>query len=201
MYMKKDTIKAKIQKIYEEFCGKKINSEDVERILNISQISNYPKESIIQKLQQPLIYTGVMLKGIARSYYLDVDGNEITKYFSKEGSLVMDEGLLGYEQSISALEALEDSVILLIDTVKLRQLIQSNNTFRELYITCLESALRYKIYRESGFLAQNATERYLQFSKDFPELIYRVKQSYLASYLGIAPESLSRIRRTIKNNV
>lgn len=58
--------------------------------------------------------------------------------------------------------------------------------------------LKYKIYREREFLAKNATERYIQFCKDFPDLADRVKQSYIATYLGIAPESLSRIRKMIK---
>lgn len=156
---------------------------------------------IIQNIQQPIIYTGLMLKGIIRGYYVDDEGNEITKYFSREGNLVMDEGMLGYEQSVAAIKTLENSVVLLMDTAKLKQIIQKNDTFKNLYITCLESALHYKIYRKSEFLAKNATERYLQFCKDFPELINRVKQSYISTYLGITPESLSRIRRTLKNNV
>ena len=44
----------------------------------------------------------------------------------------------------------------------------------------------------------NATERYLQFKKDYPELVNRVKQTYISTYLGIAPESLSRIRKALK---
>lgn len=194
----KDTIAAELQQIYEQFSGKKMEPENVQLILNISQIRIYPKGEIVQDIQQPLIYTGLVLKGIIRSYYLDAEGNDITKYFSREGNIVMDEGLLGYEQSIAVLEALEDSMVLLMDTAKLKQLIQTNDTFRNVYIICLESALRYKIYRESAFLAKNATERYLQFCADFPELINRVKQSYISTYLGITPESLSRIRKTLK---
>lgn len=201
MYMDQSTVVAKLQEMYEGFCGEKMNLENVQLILNISQIRSYPKGEMIQNIQQPIIYTGLMLKGIIRSYYVDDEGNEITKYFSREGNLVMDEGMLGYEQSIAAIETLENSVVLLMDTVKLKQIIQTNDTFKNLYITCLESALRYKIYRESEFLAKNATERYLQFCKDFPELINRVKQSYISTYLGITPESLSRIRKMLKNNV
>lgn len=44
----------------------------------------------------------------------------------------------------------------------------------------------------------NATERYLQFKKDYPELVNRVKQTYISTYLRIAPESLSRIRKALK---
>ena len=47
-------------------------------------------------------YTGLILTGFVRSYYLDLEGNEITKNFHKEYSLITDEGLLGYMESICA---------------------------------------------------------------------------------------------------
>ena len=53
--------------------------------------------------------------------------------------------------------------------------------------------LRYKIYRENGFLVETATERYIAFRKRNPELAERVPLRYIATYLGITPESLSRI--------
>lgn len=46
--------------------------------------------------------------------------------------------------------------------------------------------------------SQNATERYLHFKELYPQLCVNVKQQYIATYLGITPESLSRIRRSIK---
>lgn len=59
---------------------------------------------------------------------------------------------------------------------------------------------RYKIYRENGFLVENATERYIHFKKLYPDLSERVPQRHIATYLGIAPESLSRIRSAMKEN-
>ena len=199
--MDQGTIVAKVQAMYEQFCGGKMRLEDIQSILDISKIHIYSKGEIVQGMQQPLIYTGLILNGIVRSYYLDVEGNDITKFFSVEGSIIMVEGLLGYEQSISSLEALEDSIILLMEIDKLKQLIQINDSIKSLYIICLEYALRYKIYRESEFLTKNATERYLQFCKDYPELNNRVRQSYISTYLGITPESLSRIRKTLKEQI
>ena len=69
---------------------------------------------------------------------------------------------------------------------------------KSVWIDLLEGSLRYKIYRENGFLVENATERYLAFRKRFPELISRIPQRYIATYLGIKPESLSRIRSALK---
>ena len=52
--------------------------------------------------------------------------------------------------------------------------------------------------RESEFQIKSATERYIDFKKEFPNLEKRVNQSYISSYLGITAVSLSRIRRTIR---
>lgn len=199
--MEQEKTANELQKIYERLCGDRMNPDELQSVLDISQIRIYQKGEIVQGIRRSLVHTGLVLKGIIRNYYLDSEGNEITKYFSREGSLIMDEGILGYKQSIAELEALEDSEVLLMDTVKLKHLIYTKDAFKNLYITCLESALRYKIYRESEFLTKNATERYLQFCKDFPDLVNRVKQSYISTYLGIAPESLSRIRKTLKNQI
>lgn len=52
--------------------------------------------------------------------------------------------------------------------------------------------------REYAFQIMSATERYITFQKEYKEIEKRVPQRYIASYLGVTPESLSRIRRTIK---
>ena len=189
-----------LQDICEQFYGERLKAEDLQRLLSISQIRVFPKGEIIQGIQQKLTHSGLILSGMVRSYYLDMEGNEITRNFHKEGYLVIEEGLLGYEYSLGASEALEDTTILLMDTEKLKQLVKERESFKNIYIACLEWGIRYKIYRESEFLTKNATDRYLQFCEDYPELVNRVKQSYISTYLGITPESLSRIRRTLKEN-
>lgn len=176
----------------------KLDISDIESILSISQIQTFKKGDIIQRIDEEFSHTGLVLVGMVRSYYLDKDGNEITKFFHKEFNLFMDEGLIGYKEAISTYEAIENSIVLFMNTEKLKELIQENEIFKDIYIAALESGIRYKIRRENEFLINNATERYLQFEKEYPELIDRVKQSYISTYLGITPESLSRIRKGLK---
>lgn len=198
--MEQNTMLEHLQDICEQFYGERLKAEDLQRLLSISQIRVFPKGEIIQGIQQKLTHSGLILSGMVRSYYLDMEGNEITRNFHKEGYLVIEEGLLGYEYSLGASEALEDTTILLMDTEKLKRLVKERESLKNIYIACLEWGIRYKIYRESEFLTKNATDRYLQFCEDYPELVNRVKQSYISTYLGITPESLSRIRRTLKEN-
>ena len=77
-------------------------------------------------------------------------------------------------------------------------MIMSSESLKKIWIELLENGLRYKIYRENGFLLENAAERYLHFRKLYPELCSRVPQKHIATYLGITPESLSRIRKVMK---
>ena len=96
-------------------------------------------------------------------------------------------------------EALEESTIMFCNTTDIRMLMKESVELKGIWITLLESGMRYKIYRENGFLVENATERYIAFRKRYPELAGRVPQRHIATYLGITPESLSRIRSAMKD--
>lgn len=199
--MKQESIKKKLLEAAEEFLEIKLDTDDINRLFSISQIREYQKGNTILGISENLSSVGLVYNGMVRSYYLDRTGNEITKNFHKEYFLFMDEGLIGYEKSICAYEAIEDSVIMLFDIKPLKKLIKENERFKDLYISALEFGIRYKIRRENDFLMNNATERYLQFERDYPELVNRVKQTHISTYLGITPESLSRIKRTLKGEI
>lgn len=79
-----------------------------------------------------------------------------------------------------------------------KSIIASDSEVSKAYIWLLENSLAYKIHRENSFLIKSATERYVDFKRENPDLERRVNQKYIASYLGITPVSLSRIRRALK---
>jgi len=142
--------------------------------------------------------TGIVMDGIVRSYYVDDDGNDITRGFVPEGMMCMDEGFFGYGERLTMWEALEESTVMFINVDVIKGLISSSVDLKDTWITLLENALRYKMYRENGFLVENAAQRYVSFRKRYPELSERVPLKHIATYLGIAPESLSRIRSAMK---
>lgn len=110
----------------------------------------------------------------------------------------MDDGMFGYNESLTECESLTDITLMLFKVDDLKKLIKENDSLKEAYIQLLENTLQYKIYRENGFLVESASERYIHFRKLFPEICQCVKQQYIATYLGIAPESLSRIKKSLK---
>lgn len=175
-----------------------LDTEILERIVKLSTFRIIGKGTLIQHIGEKTNTAALVLDGITRCYYIDSDGNDITRGFSITGTLCMDEGMFGYGESLTEWETLTDTTLMLFNVSEIKLLINENDALKSAYIQLLENALKYKIYRENGFLVESASERYLHFRKMFPEICQMVKQQYIATYLGIAPESLSRIKRSLK---
>lgn len=175
-----------------------LDDEVYDSVIEFSEFKVYSKGSLVAGIGDKADKAGIVMNGIVRSYYIDGDGNDITQFFSKEGSFCMDEGMMSFDEIIKMWEAVEESTVMIFDVKKMKELIFSSENLKTIWIQLLESGMRYKMYRENGFLVENATERYLHFRKLYPELSGRVPQKHIATYLGIAPESLSRIRSAVK---
>lgn len=178
--------------------GVEIDAEVLGMIVNKSVFRVVAKGGILQNQGEETKTAALVINGMCRAYYVDGNGNDITRGFSIPGTLCMDEGLFGYSESIVTWETLEETTLMFLGIQEIKDLIYENNQLKNIYIMLLENALRYKIYRENGFLVENATERYIHFKKLYPMICESVKQQYVATYLGIAPESLSRIKKALK---
>lgn len=143
-------------------------------------------------------YLFFVVSGILRDYYIDDDGNDITRFISQEGGICGGDSLISNESSIICTETLENCVLLRCSVLDFRKIIENDIYGIKLYVWLLENSLSYKIHRENSFLVKNATERYIDFKRENSGIEQRISQKYIASYLGITPESLSRIRRALK---
>lgn len=180
--------------------GMKIDSEILGEIINMSVFRVAKKGEILAMIGDETQSAGFILSGIVRCYYIDGNGNDITRGFSIPGTSCMDEGMFGYHERLTDWEALEETTLITFNVKEIKKLISEQEQLKNAYILFLENALRYKIYRENTFLVENATERYIHLKKSYPEICANVKQQYIATYLGITPESLSRIRKSIKDS-
>ena len=178
--------------------GLGISEDAIEKAISFSRFKIYSKGEVIARTGDKATSAGFVISGVVRSYYVDNDGNDITQYFAPEGSWCVDSGMVGFEEMQANWEAIEDATVMLFDVADMRALIYSDEQLKNIWIMALESGMRYKIYRENGFLVESATERYVAFRKRYPQLADRVPLRYIATYLGITPESLSRIRSAMK---
>ena len=139
---------------------------------------------------------GYVVSGLFRYYYIDRKGEEFTKGFFPENTVLSSySAILEKRPSFFAIQALEDSVIEVFDYYKVFQLFGQEHWYKDFLLALIQKGFVVKETREREFLLLDAEERYLKFKERFPTLENRVKQHIIASYVGIAPESLSRIRK------
>ena len=137
-------------------------------------------------------------EGLFRYYYTNSQGTEFTKNFFQENSILSSySAILENRPSYFTIEALEDSVIETVDYFKFKSFFGDSPGYNALLVVFLQKAFLIKEERERQFLLFDAETRYRAFLKSFPGLEKRVKQHIIASYLGITPESLSRIRKNL----
>ncbi len=142
-----------------------------------------------------------IIKGVFRSYYVDKTGNDITKYFYAEGATLFSyAAYLSQKESAYYIQALEDSEILVAKISDFEKIVEGNYQLLLFYKKMIDNALVVKEEHASSFKLLNSVERYKQFLAAYPGLEKRLKQCHLASYLGITPVSLSRIRKKLNLN-
>lgn len=178
--------------------GLGISEEAISKAIGFSRFKVFSKGEVLARTGDKTITSGLVISGVVRSYYVDADGNDITQYFASEAGWCIDSGMIGFDEMQANWEALEDATVMLFDVKDMKELINGDEHLKNAWISVLESGMRYKVYRENAFLVENATERYVTFRKRYPAIANRVPQRYIATYLGITPESLSRIRSSLK---
>ena len=176
----------------------KIEDDVYDRAVEIAQFRVIGKNTVIKSIGDKADTVGIVVDGLVRCYYIDGNGNDITRGFADACRMIMDDGVIGFKELNCMWETLEESTVMFFKVDDFKEMILSSEKLKTLWIELLESALQYKIYRECGFLVENATERYLNFRKHYPHLCSRIQQKYIATYLGVAPESLSRIRKALQ---
>lgn len=190
-----------MQKMVENFMQAKMPDEVIKNLEMMFKSKKIPKGEMLVHVGDIQNKVYFILSGLLRSYYIDINGNEVTHFFPRKGTLCFGEVFFGESSSKHCVEVLEDCEILEIDVNDFKKLVEEDIYCMKGYMKVLEYSFKYKIERESSFLLKSATERYLDFKRMYPELESRVNQAYIASYLGITPVSLSRIRRAIRKNI
>lgn len=188
---------AMLQQTFEAWAGRAMPQELKIQLQEMAREKEIDKDVTMLSLGEIPQEIYFICKGLCRSYYLDNDGNDITRFFILERDFCLTEAQILSEKSELCVETLEACDGLVFRSKDLAQLHQSD-FLKDVYIHALENNIRYKLRRESSFLLASATERYQEFLERYPGLEERIKQGHLASYLGITPTSLSRIRKTLR---
>lgn len=135
------------------------------------------------------------MQGAFRAYVVADEGQEHTITFAIDDWWITDYNSYIFQQPATMfVVALEDSIILQLDYEKEQELKLQNHKFETFFRIMAERGLAAQQRRIISNLTQTAEERYETFSNKYPQIVQRVPQYALASYLGMTTEFLSRIR-------
>jgi CRP-like cAMP-binding protein len=137
-------------------------------------------------------------RGCLRQYTSDDAGAEHLIAFGVEGTWMTDlDSFRPRHPSTTHIDALEDSELLLIESGSLEKLYVLAPVWERYFMEVLALQHRAALARISDFVSASAEERYLHFLKMYPDLFQRVPLHQIASFLGVTPQTLSRIRRDL----
>ena len=139
-------------------------------------------------------------KGSLREYSVDDKGNEHIVQFGLEGWIISDlYSFLTGEPATYNIDAIEDAELVLINKAAHEELllkVPKYETFTRLNITGAYLAMQKRL---TSIISSSLEERYANFTTLYPNIVQRVPQHMIASYMGLTPETLSRIRRRISS--
>jgi CRP-like cAMP-binding protein len=143
----------------------------------------------------------LVLEGLLRNYIVNDNGEQITVVFASEMQAIAPYASIFLNKPANeTTEAIEASVVFVIDHKVLWQLAESDLAFARAYIDMMRMAFVNSIERIEDFTHKKPEQRYQRLLEIHGDLIERVPLKYLASYLGITTFSLSRIRKRLAKN-
>lgn len=155
-----------------------------------------PKDKYFAEAGKAFKQVGLVVEGVLRICYYNNRAEEITRYFIDENHLVFnphnDEPLSEYIQAVT------DCKLMVFSGEDWKEISNTIVGWEAIIQKIFQKMLAEKLSRRSPLVAEDATTRYLAFMEKFPTLVNRIPLAYIASYLGITPSSLSRIRKNIR---
>ncbi len=173
-----------------------LTESEKKAIVGLNIFRNYKKGSVLLKEGQLSTDGYFVLKGCIRSYFM-LDGEEKTTEFYTEMEGITPHCALNNKPSDYFISCVEDSIVTVSNPEMEARMFESFPRFETLCRRLSEELLAKKQSSFDEFKTSSPEQRYLNLIGTRPDLLLRVPQHQLASYLGITPQSLSRMRARI----
>ncbi|WP_117879558.1 Crp/Fnr family transcriptional regulator [Aureibaculum luteum] len=175
-----------------------IDKKEILSIVDNCTIKKVKKNEFLLQKNEHCKHTFFIEKGLLRQYSIDEKGKEHILSFAAENWFVTDrESAYFNRPSTYYIQALEESQVAMIDKNFIQLLSEKIPSFTDFNNKLLHNHILHLQKRINLLLSAAAEDRYLQFVKMYPDILLRVPQTMIASYLGITPESLSRVRKEL----
>jgi CRP/FNR family transcriptional regulator, anaerobic regulatory protein len=175
-----------------------LSDEEFRVFCDVIEVKKLSKNEFFLEEGQICNFIGFVNKGVLIYYKNKDNGDEITTDFAFEGDWVtVNQSRLNNSPSSINIKAIENSELLVIKQQDLSGLFIEIPKIERLGRILMEQAYLKIVEQSVGLQVLTATERYENLLQQFPEIFQRVQLYHIANYLGIAPKSLSRIRKEI----
>lgn len=172
-----------------------LSKQDKHLIFDNFQFVEAKKGTLLHRQGDICRYGFYICRGCAKTFFINNKGDENTRYISFENGFVSAfSSFISQTPSIENVQLLEDSELLKINRSDFFRLTNSNSTFAKLYLHSLEQAQVFSTWRIETMISMTASERYEDILNRMPELVLRLSNKQVASFLGITQESLSRLK-------
>ncbi|UMQ42234.1 Crp/Fnr family transcriptional regulator [Chryseobacterium sp. Y16C] len=173
---------------------------DVERELCIQYFEPvlYPKNRVIEEEGKVPQYLYFVVSGFVRLFHYNDKGDEVTTHINcPPGFITSYSNFTNQIRSDENLECITECELLRITKTDLDLLTQKSPAFKDFSFFVFQKSLSYNEKRAKELATLTAEKRYLKLMTEHPELLHNVPMQYIASFLGMNPKSLSRIRKQI----
>lgn len=178
-----------------------LSLKDIQEAIRLIKLVRVKKGEVLIKpgTHDTMVYT--LLSGYIRNYVNREDGEEITTRLAGPGMTVAAyRPTLLNQPSNETVEVLEDATMVAYDLKSSRDLMRRNANLNRMYSIILEGNLTDAVERIEYLTIVTAEQRYRYLLEKKPDILRNVPQKHIASYIGITPVSLSRIRARIAND-
>lgn len=185
---------------FQQYLDQKIllTNDEKELIRSVSILKKLRKKQYLLQEGDVWKYHAFITKGCMRMYAVDDKGVEHIIYFGVENWWIGDrESLLSQMPSRLNIDAIEDSEVILFTDPNFEMICSKIPVFRDMVNAIISRSLNVNQNRILSSISKTAEEKYLEFIQKYAGFAMRIPQAMIASYLGIKPETLSRIRNTI----
>jgi CRP-like cAMP-binding protein len=184
-----------LKKHIEEIVGE-LSVEEFNYILSHFTLVKRKKHQFIVQAEELVDHDYWVIQGCLRAYFVDSNGKEYIIQFAMENWWISDrESLLSGQPSRFNIDAIEDSEVVVFEKADMDHLTETIPAFNQMVNSILNKSFVVSQTRIHESISTHAEEKYENFVKRYPEFALRVPQGMIASYLGITPETLSRLRR------
>lgn len=186
-----------VYNVFQQYLDSKITltPSEAEHIQSFSIIKKLRKRQYLLQEGDTWKYDAFVTKGCMRTYSVDEKGQEHIIGFAIENWWTGDrESLLSGQPSRFNIDAIEDSELVLFTHHNFELLCREIPAFNDMINGILQKSFIASQNRIHAVISYTAEEKYLNFVNKYPGFVMRIPQSMIASYLGITPETLSRVR-------